>query len=1041
MKNLAYSKFAVNRLGERAARSLSNDAAYAAQEQHSKSGTSKIPVFERTHLAILISGIFMAPLLCSAQQVTVTGSRILKADYESPSPILTISGDQIRANPDITLETFLNTLPQVNPSATTTSNNPGNGGQVAIDLRGLGSNRNLVLIDGRRPMVSGSDQTVDLNTIPLALIDSIEIMTGGAAAVYGADAIAGVINIKLKKDFQGIDLRYNYSNAQRSKDALEKSVQGTIGGNFSGNKGNAVLSFEVAEREQLVKSQRDFSALATSTTTSWPEGRVASLSNNPFSQAAVNSLMAKYGYPSSAPQVPATSGFTFNNDGSLIYPGLFNNKLDVFNWKYPVDKGVNTRFFPDFYSYNFDPVNLLVLPMERKSVTAKVDYRFDSGIEAFSSFSYTNYTSATALAPTPVGGTRQYSTDYASATSRTLLNPLLESGKNSTGLLVPVTNPFVPADLKLLLDSRSGNDLNLKGAGKDEPFVLTWRTLGLGLRQSTNENTVMQYIGGARGPIGSTGWNWDAYASHGTTTIATKSSGNVDGNRLRDVLIAPDGGKSVCEGGVNPFGRQSLSQACVNYLSVNASQSIEFTQGIRQFYVSGDLGRTEAGPISSVFGVESRSFSYRNDPGALNTPVYGFNTAEPVKGENSFRDVFAEADVPIIKGRPGIERLSLGFAVRTMQSQFSDLINDQDTGKSRANSGAVTVNWQNTRDVKFRASLQQAVRAPNFGELFSSGGSFPQVVDPCSASAKLAGPDGAKLAALCKQTGVGDPSTFVASPGLQAYNDFSGNTKLKPETGRTLSIGTVWTPAGTPWRATADYYLIKITKAISGADVNEIIADCYNYSGRNPSYVMTNSCQALFRSGSNLVGAFDPNTSDGYFAGGNLGHVTTSGLDLSLAWSGVIGPGRLSSQVFWNHLLQFKVLGAEGYAEQDYAGTIPYFGAGFGQAFPRNRVNILNTYSMGKSSASLRFRVIGSMENRASVLFPGESFSGVPMVSYLDLSGAHEVMKGLTLRAGINNALDKKPPQYSPNVQSGTDPSTYDVIGRRIFLQATYRYQ
>ncbi|MES2344038.1 MAG: Plug domain-containing protein, partial [Pseudomonadota bacterium] len=154
-------------------------------------------------------------------EVVVTGSRIVRQDYVANSPISTVTGEQTVANADITLDTYLNTLPQVNPSGTTTSNNPGNGGQSNIDLRGLGANRNVVLVDGRRPMVSANNLTVDLNTIPQALIESIEVITGGAGAAYGADAIAGAVNVKLKRNFEGVDIRANYSNSTEFWDAEE----------------------------------------------------------------------------------------------------------------------------------------------------------------------------------------------------------------------------------------------------------------------------------------------------------------------------------------------------------------------------------------------------------------------------------------------------------------------------------------------------------------------------------------------------------------------------------------------------------------------------------------------------------------------------------------------------------------------------------------------------------------------------------------------------------------------------------------------------
>ena len=154
------------------------------------------------------------------QEVVVTGSRIVRQDYVANSPIATVTGDAAVANADITLDTYLNTLPQVNPSGTTTSNNPGNGGQSNIDLRGFGANRNVVLVDGRRPMVSANNLTVDLNTIPQALVDSIEVITGGAGSAYGADAIAGAVNLKLKNNFEGIDIRAGYTNSTKYWDCL-----------------------------------------------------------------------------------------------------------------------------------------------------------------------------------------------------------------------------------------------------------------------------------------------------------------------------------------------------------------------------------------------------------------------------------------------------------------------------------------------------------------------------------------------------------------------------------------------------------------------------------------------------------------------------------------------------------------------------------------------------------------------------------------------------------------------------------------------------
>ncbi|MBL8269008.1 TonB-dependent receptor plug domain-containing protein, partial [Steroidobacter sp.] len=286
-------------------------------------------------------------------EVVVTGSRIQRQDYVANSPVVTSTAEQIIENADVTLDTYLNTLPQVNPAGGTTSNNPGNGGQSNIDLRGLGANRNIVLFDGRRAMPSASDMTVDLNTIPQALIDSIEIVTGGAGAVYGADAVAGAVNIKLKENYEGIDLRYNFSNSTEFWDAEEYQISGVGGLNFADGRGNVVIGADYSKREGMIKSQRDFAKIATSTTSYLPEGYYIAGANAP-PQAAVDALFQSYGFAAGSANATLLG---FNTDGTLFSRGVFNSPLNVVNFKYPIDNAVNTNLYPDLYSYNFDAVN------------------------------------------------------------------------------------------------------------------------------------------------------------------------------------------------------------------------------------------------------------------------------------------------------------------------------------------------------------------------------------------------------------------------------------------------------------------------------------------------------------------------------------------------------------------------------------------------------------------------------------------------------------------------------------------------------------
>ena len=984
-------------------------------------------------------------------RIEVTGSRVAKQDFDSNSPIVTITAAELAKHQDITLDTFLNSLPQVNPSGTTTSNNPPNGGQSNIDLRGLGSNRNLVLIDGRRPMVSASNQTVDLNTIPVALIESIEIISGGAGAVYGADAVAGVVNIKLKRRFEGLDLRAGWTDSERFKDARERNASVVMGGNFANNRGNAVAGFEYSQREGLIKAQRDFAKVATATTSFFPEGTYRPSGANLPSQAAVNALYGQASYGGAAAgTVPNSSAHSFNTDGTLFYPGIFNSPRDVLNYRYPRDSGENTRLFPDVYSYNFDAVNILVLPLERKSVMGKFDYKFANDIEVFSNFSNTLYTTTTALAPTPVSTVTVASAANATATQAGSL--LVTPGQNvGTQLIVPTTNPFIPADLRALLNSRTGDDARIIGAGATEPFLMRWRTLATGLRTASYENTVTQYGGGVKGPLYRDNWRWEANVSEGRTKTVNNQGNNIDTNKLLAALAAPDGGVSLCAGGVNPFGRQTLSPACQAYLRISGAVTTEFTQTIGQAFVSGEAMQLANGPLAVVFGSEIRNFKYTLDPGSASGPISGFTTQTPAIGSNNFRDWFGEVSVPLARNLPLARSFDLHFAYRNSASQSNDEFNNAQSPKQRNNAWSIDFSWEPAETVRARGSAQQSVRAPNFGELFDGGSSAPQIFDPCSVTsvARTTGANAARLATLCRDAGQagglgGAVTTHVQTPGTQATIDLIGNPNLKAETGKSYTLGLVWAPKVSGFfqgiRGSVDYYSIKVKDAITVADTNEYIADCYNYYGNNPTYSPNyGNCAALFRAG-DILGVSDFSTPTEAFRTINGGVIKTNGIDTQVSWGSKLGPGRLDLLLQMNYLLSFKTQTLANFPTNEFRGTIPFFGAGLGQAFPKLKANFTARYQWGDFAFDARARYIDKMENRMSLFFPGEPFGGVPATTYWDLGAGYTYAKNFTVRLGLVNAFDQKPRTYSPNVQSGTDPSTYDVIGRRLLAQAQFKF-
>jgi iron complex outermembrane recepter protein len=1002
--------------------------------------------------------------------ILVTGSRIARPNLDANSPIAVVSGEELVEQADITVDTYLNTLPQVNPAGTTTSNNPGNNGQANIDLRGLGANRNLVLIDGRRPMPSNALQVVDINTIPQGLIERVEVVTGGAGATYGADAIAGVVNFILRSDFSGIELNATYSNSIPEMDAREYRISGLFGLNSADGRGNLAIAVEVAERQQLIKNQRGFSINATSTTPTPPTGRFIDSSpstatgnpGNPVPLSAVQALFLTYGVPTgSAPT--AASQIHFNSDGTLFGGGTFNTPINVVNYRYdPAGRdaaAANQLFFPDLYSYNFDAINLLVLPLERKSAFVRGNYELTESIEFFTQGGYTEYDAVQALAPTPVGVPIVPNGSQAATTSARsgLLTPGLgcqtatgaASECSVTGLIIPTTNPFIPAALRTLLNARTGDDRRFVGSGATEPFNIAYRFLNTGLRESTYTNEVIQGLAGLRGRFAE-GWRYEAYYSWGRTTIDQAASGNINVQNMQTLLERTDGGTGICAGGFNPFGIQPLSQACIDYLDETGNTTTVFRQEVASAYVQGDLVALPAGNISAVLGVESRRFVYEFDPGALSGPIAGFNTQAPINGTNNFFDIFGELYVPLLRDRPWAQNLDLTLGYRRVNSQAANRITGIEAPDQDSDSYKVELSWAPIEEVRFRGTYQRAVRAPNFNELFSAGSSFPQYFDPCSVGTDFRTRTGAQGSAFCQAQGVPNPATFVAIPGSQAPLNGAANINLTPEKADTFTAGAVFRAMG--FTGSIDFYHIKVTDLIRLPDPQLFIAACFNYlGGANPNLANNNPfCTSINRAGG-AIGSFSAppgfgNAQNNYIRI-NAGSLETSGIDFQLGYrlpTEFIGErSALNFNLLLNYLISFKESEIEGITV-DYAGTAGYFGQGLsnggGASHPRWRGTFSAAWDFGGIALSTRLRYIDSMRNRASAQFPGEpQFTGPKSILYTDFALEANI-ENYTFRIGVNNAFNVQPPEYAPNVQSGTDPSLYDVVGRRGYVSVRLRF-
>ena len=960
----------------------------------------------------VISGLaFAAPAFAQnadakkGETVVITGSRIAKRDNVAESPILTISNEKLAGSGYVAAEQYLNTLPQITPSLSSQSNNPSSNGRAFLDLRGLGENRNIVLINGRRGQGATSGGVVDINTIPGALVDRVEIISGGAATTYGADAVSGVVNFIMKRKFSGLEVDSQYSVTEQG-DGKQATTSVTMGGNFDEGRGNAVFSAGYYKRDAIGKGDREFSQQASSSTGSFPGGSLSFGANTP-SQAAVDGVFGA----GKCQVTGGQAGFGFNPDGTLFCTGTAGNGFDAVNYKGPASD-IATKFYPDFFSYNFEPDNLLVLPMERWNIYSSVNYELNDYFKPYATMMFTNYNADSALAPTPASG--------------------------STGFTVPVTNPFLSSAAKALAAARTN---------ATAPIPFSKRFNVLGPRASDNTFDVWQLTAGSTGKLGTIleDWTYDAYWSYGRTVLNETQDGNVRRDRVQALLDAADGGASLCTGGLNLFGSAPISDACKAYISLQAKNLTTVIQRNAEANISGTLFNLPAGEVQTVFGMAYRDtdFDFKPDSGLQPGLVAGFNEQKPVSGYLKWFDLYTEAQVPLLKDLPLMQSLSLNLGARTSHNnKFGS-----------SNSYKVNVDWKIVDDLRFRGGYQTATRSPSISELFAPQlNNFPTFTnqDPCNTTGTIAttyrnGANGLQVRALCTAQSAVAGGTSYVQPAGQATGITGGNPNLTPETADSYTLGFVYRPKfDSNWlknvTATVDYWSIHIDDVIASVDATTIVQRCYNRDGANPTYDPNNSwCKLFTRDQAN----------GGVIAlqqlSRNQAAYETSGVDVAFNWgwdlAGIFNTQRAGR-------LNFNVIGTwvEKYTKQttsvdpiyDLAGSISSTTA---SAVPEWRWTFGANWKGEKLSLSWQSRYISEMVHfNTRTGGSATANTGVPATWYHDLTGNYGLNSHVDVRFGVNNLLDQQPRLYTPNVQANTDPSTYDVLGRRYYVGVKFKF-
>jgi len=954
------------------------------------------------------------------EAIVVTGTRIARRDAVAESPILTVGAEEMQASGYVTVEQYLNTLPQVTAGISSQSNNPSSNGRAFVDLRGLGAGRNIVLLDGRRAMgQAGGGTVVDTNTIPAALIERVEIITGGAASTYGADAVSGVVNFILRDNFEGfaVDGQYRITEAG---DGEEWGTDVTLGGNFADGRGNAVFNASYFSRDAMYKGARDFAAQASSLTGTFPGGAFTTGTNTP-SAAAIDSY---FGSGACTPVVNGveqvnggSAGFGFNPDGSLFCTGVGGNAaFDVVGYTGPQSQ-VAQAFFPDLFSYNFEPDNILVLPQERWNLFSRVSLDMNDAFRPYIQAMFTNYNALTELAPTPGGG-----------------------------FTIPVQNPFVQANpgLVALLASRNGGvgvcnntvAATPTGTGNCAPFSFSKRFNQVGGRTSYNTHDVWQIVLGTEGDL-TDSWSYDLYTSFGRSVLTEVQGGNIRVPQFQAVLNNP----VLASGGAcatwNPMGQNSaMPDACAAAVSLEAKNLTTVEQRVVEGTITGDLFELPAGAVQIALGAGYREveFDFKSDAGLAPGLVVGFNGQLPINGTLDWFDIFGEIYVPILANLPGVESFSITAGYRTTDNSASGM----------AESWKVTGDWTVTDWLRFRAGIQTAIRAPNIAELFApQTPGFPNIGnanDPCNTSGTIAsdplmgrnGPNGAAVQALCAaQAPIAGGAAFSQTFG-QAQAIGGGNPNLSPETADSWSAGIV---LNSPFQTggfldslylSVDYWSIEMQDVIAGTGALTIIQRCFNRDNANPTYNINNQwCQLYQRDASDgRIVNLQTNAQ-------NQAFTDTSGVDIVFGFGFDLGSmGSLDFNTVTTWVERYETATSVSDPTYDFVGTI---GTGTGSATPEWRSTINATWAMDALTIGATARWIDAMEHSNSVTNAGPG-TGVPSKTYYDLRASFDLTSNLTLRAGVNNVTDTQPPLYIPNIQANTDPSTYDVLGRRFFV-------
>ena len=982
------------------------------------------------------------------EEVVVTGSRIQRSNLTSTTPVNVVTAERIELSGAINTSELLESLPATGVatfSSTTSNFDTQNSGVNVVELRNLGEDRTLVLVNGRR-FVGGipGSQAVDFNSIPTEFIERIDVTTGGASAIYGSDALAGVVNVILKDSFDGFQVTGQTGKSDEGDDETYRLTM-TGGFTFDENRGSAMMSATYDKENGVFARDRD------------------NLGVDGFNEVAFgDSNDPQNAFLFDQARVPFLS--SFSERGRFVIP---DRKVTSGSSNLIVDDNGNVvPFVSSEHGFNRQAFRALSVPTERLLVSGVLNYSITDNLNWFMETNYSSTETNSSLEPFPFGSDDIYGGNQADC-----FDTNGDDVNDDCAFGIPALSPLVP--LEMLQAAREANP----GVSEEDLVIgFARRTTELGRRGADNLRQTFRVVTGFEGEF-LDDFTYEFSLNYGRTSQEQKSSGQINVLNARyalDVITDPVSGEVICRDEIarlqgclpfNVFGMGAITAGLTDdetvqtlrYLQANSSRSANIEQTVASGFIAGPLFSLPAGEAQFSIGVEYREESSESVADGLSQQgLNAGNISPPTIGSYDVTEFFAETTFPLLAGKPFVESLELDLAAR-----FSDY---STVGNTSAYAAALR--WSVVDDLLLRTQLSRAVRAPNVGELFEPlTESFQGGDDVCEGVTRDASGNAAFLnkrrdtdnpaAALSSGISAGitdeqqrvanaclqDPSIaarvdetgglVLTQSEIQGVGGFNGGAaaagiELTEETADTLTFGVVWDPSFADWaeplNVTLDYFDIEIDDAISSLARQDSLDNCYISGTLDPS---NDFCSNIFR--------FSSGPSVGALRGlnalsQNIAEIKTSGFDMQVGYDFDLGLyGSLEGSLTYTHLITYEELPFEGAEIIDSAGEV---------GFAEDKAILGWTYRYDNLVVGLTTEWIGEsqLSNQLGNAYFGPSISDK---FFHDIQVRYRVTDGIELSLGMDNITDEfvRIEQGGPGVPTGwnTRPDVYDALGARYY--------